>query len=125
MPTASKLSPPCVFGSRSVTLPPLLPDLPRNLEWFVVQIKDDGRMVLIERRQVLPERDAVLIGQFVLTDLLAPFARIGPVQVEDHIDAVRRAQLDNLLDEGAVRLPPSFCSLVLPNQRSCASGRRM
>ena len=61
-------------------------------------------MVRIDRSDILPERQAVLVGHRVLADVLTPLAHIRPVQIEHDIDALCGTEVHNLLDQGTVRL---------------------
>src|SRR5439155_15492705 len=92
---------PAVFFRYPATL---LPDIPAYAVRLVVQVEQDSRMVPVRRRQLLPERQAILVGHYVLTDMLAPLPGVRPVQVQHHVTAPVRAGVHDLLDQTPVRL---------------------
>jgi len=59
---------------------------------------------------ILPKRDAIAVRQIVLADIFSPLAGIGPVQIENEIDVVRCAEVDQLPDERAVAGGVAFLS---------------
>jgi hypothetical protein len=80
------------------------PDVPGDVVGLVVQVVNDGRMVRIDRRDILPERQAVPVGHRVLADVLPPLPCVGPVQIQHDIDPLRSAELHHFIDEGAIGL---------------------
>src|ERR1035438_7840022 len=62
----------------------VLPYLPGDIMWLVVEVKHDSRIIGIDRRCGLPKRNAVLIRHLVLADVLSPLAAVRPLQVDVH-----------------------------------------
>src|SRR5439155_7869709 len=89
---------PVLFGD----LAAVAPDVPGHVVRLVVEVEEDGGMVFVGLGDVLPERQAVLVGHDVLGDLLAPHACVRPVQVQYNVTAPRGAGIHDLLDESAV-----------------------
>ena len=69
---------------------------------FVIEIEDDGRMILIDSRAVFPKGDAVLVRHGMLGNVRAPLATVRPVQVEDDVAVLGGAGDDHLFDQGSV-----------------------
>ena len=66
---------------------------------LVVKVEDDGGMVLVGRRAILPEHHAVLVGHRVLRDVGAPLAAIRPVQVQHDVTSLRGTGVHDCFDE--------------------------
>ena len=64
-------------------------------------------------------------GMQMLTDVLAPFAGVRPVQIQNDVTSGSVHHVDDLSHQNAIVLALVGLLGAFPNQRSCESGRRM
>ena len=72
---------------------------------LVIQIVKDRGLVRIDRREILPERQAVGVGHGMLADVHAPFVAIRPMQIQNDVAALRRAGVHRLMHQIAIGFP--------------------
>lgn len=80
------------------------PDIPGDIVRFIIQIKDDGWIVGVNRRATFPERNAVQVGHGMLADVRAPFVAIRPMQIKNDVTMLGGTLLHDLFDQSAIGL---------------------